>query len=246
MKNTTTIFENGSHKWVVLHGDQNRPSHIIDSNEYIISHRDDVLLLDPGGIGIFPSVFATLNEIVSIDKVNKIFASHQDPDIISSLDLWTQVIPNLELYASALWETYLPHLGGTNLHYNPIPDEGMHIDLNGIKLTAVPAHFMHSCANFHLYDEEAKILFSGDTGATIEASPVNQIFVDNFQEHTQKMELFHTRWFPSNTHKNQWCEEVTHLKIDMLCPQHGMIFRGDDVKRFIDWLYHLKVGILVK
>lgn len=29
---------------------------------------------------------------------------------------------------------------------------------------------------------------------------------------------------------------------DMLCPQHGAINQGQDVKRFIDWFSELKVG----
>ncbi len=30
-----------------------------------------------------------------------------------------------------------------------------------------------------------------------------------------------------------------------MCPQHGGIFRGDDVPRFLDWLDKLEVGIAV-
>lgn len=32
----------------------------------------------------------------------------------------------------------------------------------------------------------------------------------------------------------------------MLCPQHGAIYRGDDVTRFIDWFDELEVGIHIK
>jgi flavorubredoxin len=41
-----------------------------------------------------------------------------------------------------------------------------------------------------------------------------------------------------------WCERVAKLDIDMLCPQHGAIYRGADVGRFISWLSELKVGQL--
>jgi flavorubredoxin len=30
-----------------------------------------------------------------------------------------------------------------------------------------------------------------------------------------------------------------------MAPQHGRIFRGDDVKRFLDWFEALQVGIAV-
>jgi flavorubredoxin len=37
---------------------------------------------------------------------------------------------------------------------------------------------------------------------------------------------------------------VAALDIDLLCPQHGAIYRGEDVKRFIDWFSRLEVGVL--
>jgi len=56
-------------------------------------------------------------------------------------------------------------------------------------------------------------------------------------------EGFYRHWMGSNGAKKNWCNNVRELEIDMLCPQHGAIYRGDDVKRFIDWFDDLKVGI---
>ena len=57
------------------------------------------------------------------------------------------------------------------------------------------------------------------------------------------MEGFHRRWLGSNETKLDWCERVSQMNIDMLCPQHGAIFQGQDVTRFINWLAELKVGL---
>jgi flavorubredoxin len=48
----------------------------------------------------------------------------------------------------------------------------------------------------------------------------------------------------SNEAKRRWCERVSQLDIDMLCPQHGAIYRGADVQRFISWFDDLQVGIV--
>jgi flavorubredoxin len=56
------------------------------------------------------------------------------------------------------------------------------------------------------------------------------------------MEHFHRRWMPSNRAKNDWIRRVRQLDIDMLCPQHGAVFKGDDVGRFLDWFEGLEVG----
>jgi flavorubredoxin len=47
---------------------------------------------------------------------------------------------------------------------------------------------------------------------------------------------------PSNEAKRAWCERISKLEIDFLCPQHGAIYTGANVQRFIDWFDSLKVG----
>ena len=86
---------------------------------------------------------------------------------------------------------------------------------------------------------------SGDVGAALEP-PESGMFVEDFKAHTENMTLFHQRWMPSNEAKNDWIARVRKLDIDMMAPQHGRIFKGDDVKRFLDWFEALDVGIAIK
>ena len=65
-------------------------------------------------------------------------------------------------------------------------------------------------------------------------------------EHIKQAEGFHKRWMGSAAAKNDWCHRARALKPTMLCPQHGAIYRGDDVMRFIDWFEALEVGVLRK
>jgi len=105
----------------------------------------------------------------------------------------------------------------------------------------IPAHYLHASGNFHVYDAEARILMSGDVGAALEPDGA-PLYVDDFDEHIGKMQLFHQRWMPSNRAKNDWIRRVRELDIDIMAPQHGRIFRGDDVARFLDWFEALEVG----
>ena len=68
---------------------------------------------------------------------------------------------------------------------------------------------------------------------------------DNFDEHVKKMQMFHQRWMPSNSAKNDWVKRVRKLEIEYMAPQHGRIFKGDDVKRFLDWFEALEVGTAI-
>lgn len=242
MKKIEVIYERGEHQWAVVARDPDRAGYVIDTNEYLITHRGESLLTDPGGMEIFPAVFAALSQEIDLSSLKYLFASHQDPDIISSLALWLDVNPALRCYLSWLWSSFVPHFGGDDTTFVPIPDEGMELSLKGLILQAIPAHYLHSSGNFHLYDPTAKLLFSGDVGAALVPPDEDVLFVENFDQHIRYARGFHRRWMGSNEAKLDWCERAAKLEIDMLCPQHGSIYQGKDVERFINWFAELEVG----
>ncbi|AXS80508.1 MBL fold metallo-hydrolase [Dechloromonas sp. HYN0024] len=242
MKKTKTIFQEGNHKWVAIVRDPDKANHLIDTNEYLVTHGSKGLLLDPGGAEIFPAVFSALSSEFDPSALSGIFASHQDPDTCSSLALWLEFNPQLRCHVSWLWAGFIPHFGGTAETFVAIPDEGDDINLDGLILRAVPAHYLHSSGNFHLYDKVAKLLFSGDVGAALLPAAESGLFVENFDAHIRHAEGFHRRWMGSNEAKRAWCERVSKIDIDMLCPQHGAIYQGADVQRFINWFDALQVG----
>lgn len=238
-----TIYDQ-RHQWVVFGRDPNKPQGVIDTNQYLIKTKDRALLLDPGGIEIFSSMLGSVLHHVPVEQITDLFASHQDPDIISSLGLWDQALPKARLHAPWLWEGFIRHFGLNNIDYISIPDEGADFDLGLLKLQFIPAHYLHSSGNYHVYDPEARILMSGDVGAALEGTDAG-MFVEDFNAHIAKMKMFHQRWMPSNRAKNDWIQRVRELDIDILAPQHGRMFKGDDVKRFLDWFEALEVGIAI-
>jgi flavorubredoxin len=241
MKKTTVIYRNGDHQWAVVARDPERPNFLIDTNEYLISQGSRSLLTDPGGSEIFAAVFSALTMGHDPQQIEAIFASHQDPDIISSLALWLEFKPELKCHLSWLWSEFVPHFGGNEQTFIHIPDEGSVIPVGNLTLEAIPAHYLHSSGNFHLYDRKAKMLFTGDVGAAL--LPGNsQLYVSDFDRHIRQAEGFHRRWMGSNEAKRDWCERASKLEIDQLCPQHGAIYQGPDVMRFINWFDELQVG----
>ncbi|HMV79767.1 MAG TPA: MBL fold metallo-hydrolase [Leptospiraceae bacterium] len=247
MKKIKYIYTDKDHKWISVYRDKEKQSYIIDTNEYIVMNGSDSLITDPGGVEIFPTVFTSISSEVNPMAIRYIFSSHQDPDVISSLSLWLEVNPMIKCYVSWLWSTFLPHFGGNEKVFISLPDEGMKISLGTLDLEAVPAHYLHSSGNFHLYDPKAKILFSGDIGAALlPESDDSDLYVKDFDRHIEYIEGFHRRWMGSDEAKMDWCERISRYEIDMLCPQHGLIYTGKDVERFINWFSELKVGITRK
>ena len=125
-----------------------------------------------------------------------------------------------------------------------LPDGPSQIELGTRTLQVVPAHFLHSSGNLHLYDPVAKILFSGDVGAALLPPEHSELYVKNFDEHVRFAKGFHARWMGSANARDAWCERASKLDIEQMCPQHGAIYRGRDVQRFINWFAELEIGVL--
>ena len=236
------IYDEG-HQWYVFGRDPEKSDKIIDTNQYLIKSGNESILLDPGGIELFSAMLSAVLRHVSLEEIKYLFASHQDPDIISSLGLWDKTLTNTTLYAPWLWEGFIRHFGMQNIEYVGLPDEGGNLRLGEVNLQFVPAHYLHASGNFHVYDPKAKLLMSGDIGAALESHDA-PLFVDDFAKHIPKMKGFHQRWMPSNKAKQNWVARVRELQIDMMMPQHGRIFRGEAVQEFLDWFEQLEVGLL--
>ncbi len=240
----TKLFDQG-HQWIMFGRDPDKPQGIIDTNQYMVLAGNRALLMDPGGIEVFAPMLGAILHHAKVEQITDLFASHQDPDIISSLGLWDQALPHAKLHAPWIWEGFLRHFGMNNIQYAPIPDEGSRVSIGPVDLEFIPAHYLHASGNFHVYDPKAKILMSGDVGAALESTE-SPLFVDGFEEHIPKMKMFHQRWMPSNRAKNDWIKRVRQLDIEYMAPQHGRIFKGDDVKRFLDWFEQLDVGVAIQ
>ncbi len=239
------LWEAASHKWIYCGRDPEKVSGIIDTNQYLIRTANRMLILDPGGIELFSAMLSSALTWAPVHEITDLFASHQDPDIISSLGLWDQALPEPRLHAPALWEGFIRHFGMEHTQYVRIPDEGAEIDLGDVTVQCIPAHYLHSSGNFNIYDPVLKVLMSGDIGAALEPGDP-PLFVDDFDKHTRYMQGFHRRWMPSNTAKNDWVRRIRQLDIKYMAPQHGRIFEGDDVKRFLDWFEALEVGTALR
>lgn len=238
------LHDDGQVTWMVFGRDSAKPDSIIDTNEYLISSQNEAILLDPGGMEIFPNVLAAVSESIEIKSITAYLCSHQDPDIMSSLPLWMELTPKAKIYLSWLWGGFVSHFGNEfSKNFVPVPDDGMVIKVGMAEMMLVPAHHLHSAGNFHLYCPHSKILFCGDVGSAL-LPPDYPLFVEHFKDHVPYMDKFHRRWMPSEEAKDAWLSKVRKLDISLLCPQHGAIFKGEDVERFFDWFEQLPVGRL--
>jgi flavorubredoxin len=236
------LFRKASHSWMVMGRHKERRSGVVDSNHYMIQHNNHGLLLDPGGIENFSLVAAEFSKHFDLADLESIFVSCQDPDVISSLSLWVQTNPKLAINISKIWSEYITHTGVSAENIKGVNDDGGFIALGGYDLELIPAHYLHSPGNFSLYDPQAKILFSGKIGSAVLPDEYLDFYVSDFSDYVGFMDSYHRRWMASNSAKSRWVSSVRKRDVEMICPSHGAIIKGDDVDRFLNWFDNLDVG----
>jgi len=243
------LFDNGVHKVIVFNELVSGAG--IQANQFLVINNGEGALIDPGGDLTHAPLTNAIKQYIPIENLRYIFASHQDPDIISSMGRWLMQT-KADVVTSKLWSRFLPHLvpgylqGSTGQDLDariiPIGDEGGAVVLGETKLHCIPGHFLHSVGNFHFYDEISKVLFSGDVGASVGGSDESKP-VDNFEQHTRFMERFHQRYMCSNKVLKLWTRMIRDIEVDYIVPQHGAYFDSSTKNLFLDWLDALQCGV---
>lgn len=220
----------------------------VQSNQFFIVDDGVSAVLDPGGYLTYTPLTLELNKYIELKSLSYLLASHQDPDIITSVDRWL-MYTDCKVVISTLWGRFVPHnvpnyrQDELDNRFILIPDQGMDIELGNSTIKALPAHFLHSVGNFQFYDTKSKILFSGDMGASIGAGDPGTPVTD-FAEHITSMKGFHQRYMGANKVCKLWADMVREMDVEMIVPQHGKSFQGKDmVGQFLDWISELKCGM---
>ncbi|HEX8978806.1 MAG TPA: MBL fold metallo-hydrolase [Parasulfuritortus sp.] len=224
-------------------------SFAVQANQFLIVTDGEGALIDPAGNMTYNALIMGMQPFFPFKKLKYIFASHQDPDIVASLNKWL-MSTDCVLYVSKLWERFVPHFCTLNRWEGRIvgiPDEGMVVPVKDANIHCVPAHFLHAEGNFQFYDARSKILFSGDMGASLVhhdeiVKPITT--AAEFRDHLRKMEGFHQRYMVANKACRFWANMVRGMDVDMLVPQHGRWFKGREaIGAFLDWIENLQCGL---
>ncbi|MFT3713274.1 MAG: MBL fold metallo-hydrolase [Archangium sp.] len=236
---TLTLFEAPGHRNVLVDEPGSADECAEQSNQHLIIHEKSAILLDPSG----EQALGKVREQLGNARLESLFLSHQDADIVASVGGWLRSTDAIA-WASNLWLRFIPHCGldGVRLErLKGIPDQGMVLNLSGLQLVVLPAHFLHSPGNFQLYDPVSKILYSGDLGASIVDACDD---VKDFEQHRPSMEGFHRRFMASGRSMRAWAKMARTLDIEIIAPQHGRHFKGKAmVDRFISWCEQLECGV---
>lgn len=218
----------------------------VQANQFLIFDDSHAALIDPGGELTYTDLYLAISKYTSVKKLDYVVASHQDPDIVASINKWL-VGTECKVVVPELWERFIPHFtrpGKLKGRMIGIPDPGANLQLGNIQLKALPAHFLHAEGNFQFYDPISKILFSGDLGANLcQDMDLLDKPAKKLSELLPTMEGFHKRYMNSNKVCRLWANMIAALEISMIVPQHGRPMTGKAIGEFIEWIRNLHCGV---
>jgi len=220
-------------------------SEAVQSNQFLIFDHGHASLIDPGGEQTYSRLFMAISEYMNVQGLDYIIASHQDPDIVASLNKWL-VGTHAKVIVPEIWERFIPHFtrpGKSKGRLITMPDKGLNIKLGENTLKAIPAHFLHAEGNYQFYDPKSKILFSGDMGANLCPNEDLNIPVKKLSEVMPYMDGFHKRYMNGNKACRFWANMVRTLDIEIMAPQHGRALTGKAIPEFINYIENLQCGL---
>lgn len=239
---THTLAETGAHRWLMFGRDPERPAHVADTNQIVICAGQVTVLIDPGGIEIFPAFLQALGATITAESISRIIVTMTDPQAASSLPLWRQICSeDLQISVPALTSDLLSHLDSECL-LQPISDDGGTIPVPpSLELDIIPAHFLHGPAAYSVYDPVVGVLYTGSIGSCDVPAP---FVAGDFDDYRASLAAYHGRWFVSTAARDVWLNRLSGLQIDCLVPHRGPAFSGPDAGRFLDWFASAALGTL--
>lgn len=232
------LFEEGMHKiyWMGIEEES-----AFRCNVYLIQDEDEFIIVDPGSRIYHQELKTRISHIVDPNKISALILCHQDPDVAASMVDWLGINNKIKIISSTRTNVLLPYYGKSDYEFYNIAESGYFTFKSGRKLKFIEAPFLHFPGAFTTLDETSKFLFSGDIFAALDIDW--KLIVNDFEEHTAFMDLFHVDYMPSNIATSGFAKRIEKESLEAILPQHGSIIDKIHVLDAITYLKNLQCGL---
>ncbi len=205
------------------------------------------LLIDPGPSPDFNTIAGKIEQVLGADfHLDLVYLNHQDPDVCINTVAFQRHFPGLHIVTSEDTWRLVRFYGLKEKQFIATENfkTGKINVKTGHKLRLIPtpyAHFRGACC---LFDEEQKILFSGDLFGGLTDTP--DLYAE--KDYWNGMKTFHEIYMPTNLALKKAVKDFRQQAGDMkmIASQHGKIIRTDLIDFFMSKLEALPVGLDLK
>ena len=202
------------------------------------------LIIDPGPPVIFDLLVDRIKKIIGgLEKIQLAFINHQDPDVSLNIMYLNKFNPKLKVLCTEDTWRLIHFYGLESKNFQAIDKfKSLRGRLStGHVVRFVPTPFCHFRGAAMLYDEESRILFSGDFLGGI-------IFSDDLfatPDNWSGIKTFHQIYMPTQDAIRLAVENIRKLNPPprIIAPQHGAIIKSDLIDEFLQKMYNLPVGL---
>ena len=205
------------------------------------------LLIDPGPSPDFNVVAEKIEQVLGANyHLDLVYLNHQDPDVCINTVYFQRHFPKLQIVTSEDTWRLVRFYGLKEKQF--IATENFKTGIikvkTGHRLRLIPtpyAHFRGACA---LYDEEQKVLFTGDIFGGLTDTP--DLYAE--KDYWAGMKTFHEIYMPTNLALKKAVNDFRKQAgdIHILASQHGKIIRKEFIEFFMSKLEKLPVGLDLK
>ena len=200
-------------------------------NAYLIID-EQVALIDTVKHEFADQLLDNISRIIDPRKIDIMISNHAEMDHSGSLPrVMHRIGEDKPLYCSKLGARNLARHFPQNWNYHPV-EEGEELCLGRRTLTFLETRMLHWPDNMFTYLKEEKILFSSDAFGQHYAGfeKYDDLVGDAIMPHAQKYYANILMLYAPHTLKLMKKVTDLGLEFDMICPDHGIIWRKDPAK----------------
>ena len=209
-----------------FHGDELSTMEGSSYNSYLISDKKTVLIDTVWGP--YDTEFVNrLKEEIDLKEIDYIVMNHNESDHSGTLPALMREIPDTPIYCTKKGESILRGLYHQDWNYVNVKT-GDELEIGDSKLVFVEASMLHWPDTMMTYMTGDNILFSNDVFGQHYASEMLYDDMDDISKLLHEAEKYYTNIItPFSTFVTKKLAEVQgmNLKIDLVAPSHGIIWR---------------------
>ena len=209
-----------------FHGDELSTMEGSSYNSYLI--RDKKTVLIDTVWGPYDTEFVNrLKEEIDLKEIDYIVMNHNESDHSGTLPALMREIPDTPIYCTKKGESILRGLYHQDWNYVNVKT-GDELEIGDSKLVFVEASMLHWPDTMMTYMTGDNILFSNDVFGQHYASEMLYDDMDDISKLLHEAEKYYTNIItPFSTFVTKKLDEVQgmNLKIDLVAPSHGIIWR---------------------
>lgn len=222
-----------------FHGDEFITTNGSSYNAYLIQD-EKTILIDTVWLPYDKEFVANLKQTVDLSKIDAIIMQHGEIDHSGSLLELMKEIPNVPIYCT---QNGIKSIRGQyHQDWNFIPVKtGDKLSIGKHILTFIEAPMLHWPDTMFTYMDKENILFSNDGfGEHLASEFLYADEVDQTELWNQAITYYANILAPfSMLVKKKICEVLEmSLKIEMICPSHGLIWRKNPekiIQKYLEW-----------